>query len=155
MRPGSTVLPAQSMISASAGRSAWLFDEIASIRSSRMTIVAIAGATPVPSISRAFFRTFIVIFCPHLWAAAFDSILPDDRMTPQTARRPGCGGATPIARETAMPQTRLCVPCSEQIGGNYLLISQAENLAKAGSLKKNYGDYKLARSRRHIEPKRR
>jgi hypothetical protein len=74
---------------------------------------------------------------------------------PQTRLCARCGEMIPLRRLEVLPDTRLCVPCSEQIGGDYILISQAENLAKAGSLKKNYGDYKLARSRRHIEPKRR
>ena len=64
-----------------------------------------------------------------------------------------CGGMIPSRRLDVLPDTRLCVPCSEEIGGDYILISQAENLAKSGSLKKNYGDYKLARRRRHIERK--
>jgi hypothetical protein len=74
---------------------------------------------------------------------------------PQTRLCARCGEMIPSRRLEVLPDTRLCVPCSEQIGGDYILISQAENLAKTGSLKKNYGDYKLARSRRHIEPKRR
>jgi hypothetical protein len=64
-----------------------------------------------------------------------------------------CGKLIPPKRLEVLPDTRLCVPCSEEIGGDYILISQAENLAKAGSLKKNYGDYKLTRQRRHIERK--
>jgi hypothetical protein len=66
-----------------------------------------------------------------------------------------CGEPIPPRRLDVLPDTRLCVPCSEEIGGDYILISQAENLAKAGSLKKNYGDYRLARRRRHIERKER
>ena len=64
-----------------------------------------------------------------------------------------CGEMIPSRRLDVLPDTRLCVPCSEEIGGDYILISQAENLAKSGSLKKNYGDYKLARRRRRIERK--
>jgi hypothetical protein len=64
-----------------------------------------------------------------------------------------CGGVIPPRRVEVLPDTRLCAPCSEEIGGDYILISQAENLAKSGSLKKNYGDYKLARRRRSIERK--
>lgn len=64
-----------------------------------------------------------------------------------------CGEMIPLRRIEVLPDTRLCVPCSEEIGGDYILISQAENLAKSGSLKKNYGDYKLTRRRRAIERK--
>jgi hypothetical protein len=66
-----------------------------------------------------------------------------------------CGEMIPPGRLEVLPDTRLCVPCSEEIGGDYILKSEAENLAKAGSLKRNYGDYRLTRTRRHIEQKRR
>ncbi len=64
-----------------------------------------------------------------------------------------CGEPIAARRLEVLPDTRLCVPCSEEIGGDYILISKSENLAKAGSLKKNYGEYRLSRARRHIEPK--
>jgi hypothetical protein len=72
---------------------------------------------------------------------------------PETTLCDRCGEAIPARRLEILPDTRLCIQCSEEIGGDYILISRAENLAKAGSLKKNYGDYKLSRRRRHIEPK--
>jgi hypothetical protein len=72
---------------------------------------------------------------------------------PETRLCDRCGGAIPPRRLEVLPDTRLCVPCSQEIGGDYILISTAQNLAKAGSLKKNYGDYKLTRARRHIERK--
>jgi DksA/TraR C4-type zinc finger protein len=72
---------------------------------------------------------------------------------PETRFCARCGEVIPSRRVEILPDTRLCVPCSEEVGGDYILISQAENLAKSGSLKKNYGDYKLARRRRHIERK--
>jgi hypothetical protein len=64
-----------------------------------------------------------------------------------------CDAEIPARRLAVLSDTRLCVRCSEEIGGDYILISKAENLAKAGSLKKNYGDYKLARVRRRVERK--
>jgi hypothetical protein len=72
---------------------------------------------------------------------------------PQTTLCNRCGEVIPPRRLEILPDTRLCIQCSEEIGGDYILISRAENLAKAGSLKKNYGDYKLTRQRRQIEPK--
>ena len=66
-----------------------------------------------------------------------------------------CSEMIPPRRLEVLPDTRLCLPCSEEIGGDYILKSHAENLAKAGSLKRNYGDYKLTRIRRRIEPKQR
>src|SRR5216683_6241249 len=68
MSPGRIVRPATSMISASAGKSSTLRVVTASIRSSRMTIVAPSiGLAPVPSISRPPFSTFIASFLssPH------------------------------------------------------------------------------------------
>src|SRR6266566_6830698 len=60
IRPGSTVFPDTSMISASAGQSLWLRVVTAAIRSSRSTIVAPStGAAPVPSSSLPPLRIFI------------------------------------------------------------------------------------------------
>lgn len=72
---------------------------------------------------------------------------------PETRLCQRCGGLIPPRRLDVLPDTRLCLPCSEEIGGDYILKSDAENLAKAGSLKRNYGDYRLTRTRRRIEPK--
>ncbi|MGH9761941.1 MAG: TraR/DksA C4-type zinc finger protein, partial [Blastocatellia bacterium] len=52
-----------------------------------------------------------------------------------------CGAVIPPARLKALPDTVLCVKCSEEIGGDYETIAVAENLAKASSLKKNYGSW--------------
>jgi hypothetical protein len=64
-----------------------------------------------------------------------------------------CGDEIPTRRVAALPDTRLCLPCSEEIGGDYILTSYAENLAKTNSLKKNYGSYALKKTRRRIVPK--
>ena len=46
-----------------------------------------------------------------------------------------------------------CLPCSQEIGGDYEVSVTTENLAKPGSLKKNYGGLRLKKRRRRIEPK--
>jgi hypothetical protein len=66
-----------------------------------------------------------------------------------------CGSEIPPRRREVLPDTRLCIQCSEEIGGDYLLQSSAENLAKSGSLKKNYGNYSLKKIPRRIMPKER
>jgi hypothetical protein len=53
----------------------------------------------------------------------------------------------------ALPDTRLCVQCSREVGGEFDLIVRGENLAKAGSLKKNYGGVSVEKRRRRIPPK--
>ena len=50
-----------------------------------------------------------------------------------------CEEEIPAARLEVLPRTRLCVHCSEKLGGEENRIGIPENLAKAGSLKKNYG----------------
>jgi hypothetical protein len=42
-----------------------------------------------------------------------------------------------------LPDTRLCAPCSQEIGGDYHLTVVPENLGKSGSLKRNYGAWTL------------
>jgi Prokaryotic dksA/traR C4-type zinc finger len=137
-------------------------------------VVPAAGAAPVPSINFAFLRTFITVLATYIKKSPIDPILPDLAAALQTNPSAGlggivspksgapmpevrlcgrCGEMIPPRRLEVLPDTRLCLPCSEEIGGDYILKSHAENLAKAGSLKKNYGDYKLARIRRRIEPK--
>jgi hypothetical protein len=49
----------------------------------------------------------------------------------------------------------LCVGCSEEIGGDYKITVVAENLAKSGSLKKNWGAWTIKKTRRRIRPKER
>jgi hypothetical protein len=52
-----------------------------------------------------------------------------------------------------MPDAVLCIACSEEIGGDYKITVFAENLAKSGSLKKNYGAWTIKKTRRTIRPK--
>jgi hypothetical protein len=64
-----------------------------------------------------------------------------------------CGAAIPAGRLAALPETRLCLKCSEEIGGDFEVRVVPENLAKTGSLKKNYGSLSVSKKRRHIERK--
>jgi hypothetical protein len=65
-----------------------------------------------------------------------------------------CGGEVPAERVEALPDTRICVECSRKIGGEYVLRAVPENLAKTGSLKKNYGSWGVKKVRRVIRPER-
>jgi hypothetical protein len=71
-------------------------------------------------------------------------------MSDNTASRPceRCGRVIPIERIEVFPETRLCVECSKAVGGEFDLTITSENLAKAGSLKKNYGSFGVKKTRR-------
>jgi hypothetical protein len=64
-----------------------------------------------------------------------------------------CGATIPAERVEALPETRLCIPCSQEVGGDFISVIKEENLAKTGSLKKNYGGVQLVKQRRRIVPK--
>jgi hypothetical protein len=64
-----------------------------------------------------------------------------------------CGEDIPEARLRALPETRLCLTCSREIGGDYVTYVIAENTGKPGSLKKNYGSWSVKRKLRPITPK--
>lgn len=56
-------------------------------------------------------------------------------------------------RIEALPDTRLCIECSKQVGGEFDVSFSTESLGKAGSMKKNYGGIeKLVKKRKRIEP---
>jgi hypothetical protein len=63
-----------------------------------------------------------------------------------------CQGEIPPERLEILPDTRLCVRCSQEIGGDYVVTVVSENLGKAGSLKKNYGSASIRKKRRVITP---
>jgi Prokaryotic dksA/traR C4-type zinc finger len=52
-----------------------------------------------------------------------------------------CGALIPPRRLEVLPNTRLCIECSEAIGGDYKTFVIPENTGKPGSLKKNYGSW--------------
>jgi hypothetical protein len=64
-----------------------------------------------------------------------------------------CDEPIPDARLAALPDTRLCLQCSDEIGGDYVTYVTAENTGKPGSLKKNYGSWAIKRKLRPITPK--
>jgi len=64
-----------------------------------------------------------------------------------------CGVEIPAERIEAMPETRICVKCSEEIGGEFDVYARHVNTAKEGSMKKNYGAVKIIKRRKRIEPK--
>lgn len=59
-----------------------------------------------------------------------------------------CKREIPAERCEALPQTRLCVECSQAVGGEFNLEIVPENLAKEGSMKKNYGSFEVRRVRK-------
>ena len=63
-----------------------------------------------------------------------------------------CGNDIPAERVEALPETRLCVECSQAVGSDFISVMRQENLAKAGSLKKNYGGVQVEKHRRRIDP---
>jgi hypothetical protein len=63
-----------------------------------------------------------------------------------------CGVEIPAERIEALPETRLCIKCSEAVGGDFEIILTRTSLGKTGSLKKNYGDYSIKKRRRRIKP---
>jgi hypothetical protein len=64
-----------------------------------------------------------------------------------------CGIIIPLERIEVLPQTRLCVACSAAVGGEFDVSIVPENLAKSGSLKKNYGSFDMKRTRRRPPPR--
>jgi len=64
-----------------------------------------------------------------------------------------CDAPIPPARVKAMPGTWLCIECSEEVGGDFVLIAKQANLAKEGSMKKNYGGISIEKKRRVIHKK--
>jgi hypothetical protein len=64
-----------------------------------------------------------------------------------------CDATIPAARVAALPGTWLCVECSEETGGEFVLVAKQVNLGKAGSLKLNYGGVSVTRKRRVVPKK--
>jgi hypothetical protein len=64
-----------------------------------------------------------------------------------------CGNEIPAERLEAVPETRLCVKCCEEVGGEFHLYATYERTSKEGSLKKNYGGVNVFRVRKRIKKK--
>lgn len=69
-------------------------------------------------------------------------------LKPKPCKR--CKAEIPVERLEAVSGTQLCVKCSQALGGEYDYKVEAVNTAKSGSLKKNYGSFKVRRKRRDI-----
>jgi hypothetical protein len=61
-----------------------------------------------------------------------------------------CGAEIPPARLKAIPDTFLCVKCSEKTGGEFELEVTVSNTGKAGSLKKTGQDVEIRRQRKPL-----
>jgi hypothetical protein len=61
-----------------------------------------------------------------------------------------CGSEIPAERVEALPDTEVCIKCSTAIGGEYHLQVVEGSLAKAGSLKRNYGTFSVHKTRKKI-----
>jgi hypothetical protein len=57
-----------------------------------------------------------------------------------------CGAEIPARRLEAMPETAVCVGCSEKIGGEFELEVTICGTGKAGSLKKTGEDVTVRRT---------
>ncbi len=63
-----------------------------------------------------------------------------------------CRAEIPPARLEAIPDTRVYIDCSRAIGGEFRVVLRPDNVAKQGSLKKNYGSWTAERVRRPVRP---
>jgi hypothetical protein len=59
----------------------------------------------------------------------------------------------PVERLEAMPETEICVSCSQEIGGEFKLVAIRERTSKPGSLKLNYGGVSIKKVRKPLKPK--
>lgn len=69
----------------------------------------------------------------------------------KTRRCQRCQAEIPAERVEALPETRLCVRCSQDVGSDFVVSVTQENVGKSGSLKKNYGGVHIQKRRRRIE----
>jgi len=65
-----------------------------------------------------------------------------------------CGAEIPLGRLKAIPDTLVCVKCSEEIGGEFELKVTISGIAKAGSLKVTGQQVQVQRQRKPSRPKR-
>jgi hypothetical protein len=64
-----------------------------------------------------------------------------------------CNEEIPQRRLQALPGTRLCLACSQEVGGDFVTYVIPEHTGKPGSLKRNYGSWTVKRKLRDIAPK--
>jgi hypothetical protein len=63
-----------------------------------------------------------------------------------------CRAEIPLERLEAIPETRLCIKCSEAIGSDFIVKISPENVGKTTGIKKLYGGIKIQKVRRQIRP---
>ncbi|QOV91213.1 TraR/DksA C4-type zinc finger protein [Humisphaera borealis] len=73
-----------------------------------------------------------------------------DHATNPTRPCERCGTMIPPERIEILPDTRLCVACSQAVGGEFQISFVAENLAKSGTMKKNYGAISMKKTRKPV-----
>ncbi|HVO92271.1 MAG TPA: TraR/DksA C4-type zinc finger protein [Terriglobales bacterium] len=61
-----------------------------------------------------------------------------------------CGGEIPAARLKVLPDTALCVACSQAIGGEFELKVTISGTGKAGSLKMTGQEVSVRRQRKPL-----
>ena len=61
-----------------------------------------------------------------------------------------CGEEIPERRLKVLPDTRLCLGCSQEIGGDFKTYVIPEHTGKPGSLKRNYGGVTRKKRRREF-----
>ena len=64
-----------------------------------------------------------------------------------------CGKVIPEERLEVLPETRICVGCSQQVGGEFVPVITQERTSKPGSLKLNYGGVTVTFRRRRLPRK--
>lgn len=65
-----------------------------------------------------------------------------------------CCNEIPDDRVECVPETKLCITHArmiEKYGGEFILTATQDNLGKAGSLKKNYGDISDIKKQRNMD----
>ena len=62
-----------------------------------------------------------------------------------------CGVEIPQARLKALPDTRICLKCSESKGGEFELEVTTNSTGKAGSLKRTRQDVEVRRKPKHLK----
>lgn len=63
-----------------------------------------------------------------------------------------CEQEIPVERLEALPDTWLCVQCSQEVGGEFEVSFRRIQTNKKGSLKKNYGSIEIIKRPKEIPP---
>jgi hypothetical protein len=75
-------------------------------------------------------------------------------MEPEAKYCTRCGAEIPAGRLKVIPDTLVCVKCSEEMGGEFELKVSVSGTAKAGSLKVTGQQVEVQRQRKPLRPKR-